>query len=386
MKRGRKIIKYLLFIFLLGLIFLPHYYLPLLQDKGQILQAETLQGAFEKTHRPNFWPRKWMNGDYQKAYEAYVRDRNIITPFAVRLNTQLDYSLYNTIAHHNILLGKNREFYTKTDCESYVGIDYKGEEWIEEIIQKLKHITTHYEQYDIPFLILLPSGKPGLLPEYLPDFYQQYPIESTNRMTFKAVLEKENIDYLDFDFLKKMKTQTSEALLGEASLHWSRLAYISTADSLRAYIARSYSIPIPKIVAADTAAQVTAFSTTDKELVNGANFLKEPRLKPLPYQDISFELDSTLSKQRILSIGDSYYLSFYKGGIHDGLFDPKSKFLYYNHEVYPQYGQTSYAHDLDILSEIERSKLVIITVYETNLKRFGFNFIEKVYDLLIEQK
>lgn len=373
---------------MLGLIFLPHYYLPFLQDKGQVLQTEVLQGAYEQTHRPNFWPKKWMNGAYQKGFESYVRDRNPITPFAVRLNTQIDYSLYNSIAHQNIFPGKDGDLYTKTDCEAYVGLDFIGRKKIETQVQKLRDLIDHYQADSIPFLVLVPAGKPGILPHKMPAFYQDYPIDSTNRQVFLSVLKKYNIPHLDFDFLKTIRDTSEESLFGQASLHWSRFAYSTTADTLRSYIIRNFGIDLPQMKRASLSDQETAFSTTDKELVNGANFLQEPDLKPIPYPEITFSSDSTLQKQRILSIGDSYYLSFYKNGIHEGLFYPKSKFLYYNHEVYPEStnnGQRVYAGDLDILSEIERSKLVIITVYETNLKRFGFNFVEQVWDKVIDE-
>jgi len=383
-----KIIKYGLFVCLLGLIFLPQYYLPIVQDKGQTLQAESLQGAFEKTKKPNFWPKKWLNGDFQKGYESYVQDRNEITPFFVRLNTEIDYSLFNTIPHHNIIAGKDGEFYTKTDCEAYVGLDFKGKNWIEDKVRKLKFIIEHYKKQGIDFAILLPAGKPGLLPEKMPDFYQNYPIDSTNRQVFLSVLKEQNIPHLDFDFLHEIKKDSPKDLFGQASLHWSRFAYSTTADSLYNFLNRHYDIRLPKIQRLDDPESKTQFSQTDTELINGANFLEKPNLRPLPYPDLNFVTDTTFEKPRVLSVGDSYYLSFYKNGIHDGFFTSNSKFLYYNHEVYPEAtnnGAKVFAHDLDILSEIERTRLVILTVYETNLNRFGFNFIEKVYELIEEE-
>ena len=41
-----------------------------------------------------------------------------------------------------------------------------------------------------------------------------------------------------------------------------------------------------------------------------------------------------------------------------------------------------YAHEFDQLATIEEAQLVIITVYETNLNRFGFGFIEGAYEKL----
>jgi hypothetical protein len=383
-----KVLKYGLFVFILGAIFAPQYYIPIIQNKGQVLQAASLQGAYQQTKKPNFWPKKWMTGTFQKSYESYIRDRNILTPLAVRLNTQLDFTLFNTIAHPNILLGQEGEFYTRSDCEAYVGEDFKGLDWITEKVRKLRFIIDHYQQKDISFVILIPAGKPGIIPERMPAYYQNYTRDSTNRIVFKNLLAKNQIPFLDFDFLKSIKDTSALALFGQASLHWSRFAYSTTADTLKNYITKEFGIKLPRFSRAPINDSELAFSDTDKELINSANFYKEPTPQLLPSPKLTFRADS-ITAPKILSIGDSYYLSFYKSGIHQGLFNPSSKFLYYNHEVYPpstKNGKKVYAKDLDILAEIDQTELIILMVYESNLDRFGFNFIETVYQKIHEAK
>ena len=182
------IFKYLLFGFMLVMIFLPHIYLPWLQKKVPVLQTQRLQGAYTETKKPNFWIKKWMNGDFQKGYENYVGDRNEISPFMVRLKTQIDYNIFTKVSHENILLGSDGQFYTKSDCEANVGLDFKGKVFFKEKLQKLKFISDYYQKKGIHFLVFSPPNKPSVVNKTLPEFYRNYPKDSTNREIFLELI------------------------------------------------------------------------------------------------------------------------------------------------------------------------------------------------------
>jgi len=123
----------------------------------------------------------------------------------------------------------------------------------------------------------------------------------------------------------------------------------------------------------------------DNELIAGANFLWNPPLEPLPYPKIKYiETDST-TKPKVLSIGDSFYKLVYEFGIIEGLFHQESTFWYYNHEIFPQQlrnGKFLTNKDLNVLEEIRKREIIILTLFEDNLERFAFDFVENVYTLL----
>ena len=380
---------YLLFGLLFMAFFLTMQYLPVLQKQVPKLQGKRLQGSYEETKRPNFWPRRWMDGSYQKGFESYLKDRNVIAPFFVRMKTEVDYHLFHDIPHENILAGKNGHFFPKTDCEAYVGGNFVGEKDLKGKVDKLKFLIEHYQQKGIQFLIMLPPGKPAIYPEYLPDYYQEHPKDSTNRNVIRKLLHDRKIPFLDFDFLKNHK-EDGYALFAQASLHWSHYGFGLAADHMRDYIVDELKLPMPLIQWKDSIEVRDQFAGMDTELVNGSNFLSPPPLDPVPYPIFRYQMEDSLAqKTKILSVSDSYYLALWDHGLHSNLFAEGSLFFYYNHEVHPprhQNGKRMYAHEFDHLATIEEAQLIVITVYETNLNRFGFKFIEGVYEKIKEKE
>ena len=274
--------QYLLFSFLFIAFFMIRQYLPLLQNQIPALQAKRLRGSYEETKRPNFWLRRWMDGSYQKSYESYLKDRNTIAPFFVRMKTEVDYTLFHDIPHENILAGKGGHFFPKTDCEAYIGGNFVGKKDLSEKVDQLKFLIEYYQQKGIQFLILLPPGKPAIYPEYLPGYYQQHSPDSTNRNVIRELLQAKGIPYLDFDFLKKHK-EDGYPLYAQASLHWSHYGFGLAADHMRDYIVDELALPMPQIQWKDSIELREQFDGMGMELVYGANFISSPPLDPYPY-------------------------------------------------------------------------------------------------------
>lgn len=374
-----------LLLFALLAIFALHWYIPFLQKKWDGLQVSKLNGSYEDTQKPNFWTYTWLNGDYQKAYDAYLRDRSDIAPLMVRLKSQVDYSLFNKISHQNIMPGINNYLFAKTDCDAYIGKNYKGYEWISEKVRKLKAIIDHYESKGKHFVVLTPPSKASVFPEHLPAFYRNYPVDSTNRTTFNALFEANDIPFIDFEYLKAEAHRRPYPVYPQAGLHWSNYGLSMAADSLRNYIGEKLNIQMIEMNWEDSIVMKTQLENSDNELMTAANFLMVPELSDLAYPQIKYISDSTTVSPKILSVGDSFYLLIYKYGIHKALFAKGSMFWYYHHELYParmKNGKRVYAGGLDPLEHIEANDMIIITVYEQNLERFAFNFVDKTYDLL----
>lgn len=382
-------LKYFLFASMMVLIFLPMWFVPALQKQFPNLQVEKIVGYFGATKKPNFYGKRWMSGQYQQAYEAYVKNKNVLQPTAIRLKSQMDYSLFGDIMHANILSGKNGFLFQKEGCEAYIGRDFMGEKWIREKAKKLEFITTHFQKEGIPFLVLLPPLKARIMSEHLPDFYRKNASEKTNWQVFTDVLNESNIPTLTFSFLEKENETTPFALYPPSGQHWTKYGAALASETIKENLEEILKVEMVEMVWRDSVELSGAKVEYDNELVAGANFIWNPPLDPLPYPKIRYiESDSTI-RPNVLSIGDSFYKLLYEFGIVDGLFDAQSTFWYYNHEVYPLRlvnGKRLTNKDLDILDEIRQRDVVIITVFEDNLERFDFGFVDMVYDLLLAEK
>lgn len=382
---GIKKIKYFLFLLMIGLMFLPMWFLPFLQKQFPILQVEPIVGYFGGTKKPNFYGKRWMSGEFQKGYEAYVKNKNVLQPTAIRIKSQLDYSIHGDIMHRNILSGKNGYLFQKEGCEAYIGRDFMGENWIKEKVLKLKQIATHFQKEGIPFLVLLPPLKARIIPEHLPSFYQKNSTGKNNWVYFSNELKNNQIPTLNFSFLKQAKLDHEYPLYPPSGQHWTKYGAALVADTIKQEIENLLEIELVELLWKDSIEWSDAQVEFDNELIAGANFIWTPPLDPLPYPKIRYLQKDSTTKPNVLSVGDSFYKLIYEFGIVDGMFDHQSTFWYYNHEVYPirlKNGRIVSNKDLDILSEIRQRDIVILTVFEDNLERFDFGFVDMVSDLL----
>lgn len=374
-----------LFVGMCIAIFTPHICIPFIQKHVEKLQVPKLNGSYADTPKPNFWLSHWIDGSFQKKYEAYIRDRNEAAPLYIRTKSQIDFSIFNTVFHENIVVGKNNYLYTQTDCDAFIGKNYMGKKWIEEKIRKLKSISDHFAEKNVPFLVLTPPAKSTISPENLPDFYQKYQSDSTNRNVFKDLFIQYDIPFIDFEYLIDMEDTSKYFIYPNAGLHWSKYGLTRAADSLRSYIGKNLSIQMVDMNWQDNIELKKELSNTDNELLTSANLLFYPPLETMAYPIIQYSSDSTTTKPKVLTVGDSFYYFIYLYGIQKGLFAEGSMFWYYYSEIHPermQNGRRIPAFELDPIQNIEEADLVILMAYEENLDRFGFGFIDKVYETL----
>ncbi|MDB4540000.1 hypothetical protein N9231_06210, partial [Saprospiraceae bacterium] len=380
-----KRLKYFLFTSMMALIFLPMWFVPFLQQQYPNLQVERIVGYFGETKKPNIYGKRWMSGQFQQAYNAYVKNKNILQPTAIRLKSQMDFSLYGDIMHANILSGKNGFLFQREGCEAYIGRDFMGKEWIRNKVEKLNFIITHFQKEGIPFLVLMPPLKARIMSEHLPDFYRNNVSEHTNWAVFPDILKEFNIPTLTFSFMEEASKFTPFPFYPPSGQHWTKYGAALAADTIKKNLCKILDIEMVEMLWKDSVELSDAKVEYDNELIAGANFLWNPPLEPLPYPNIKYVESGSTVRPNVLSVGDSFYKLIYEFGIVDGLFDSQSTFWYYNHEVYPlrlENGRRLTNKELDILSEIRQRDVVIITAFEDNLERFDFGFVDMVYDLL----
>ncbi|MEM6963416.1 MAG: hypothetical protein AAF573_01540 [Bacteroidota bacterium] len=376
--------KYLLFLLILVLFFLPSWLVPAVQAYIPDLQVAPVVGYFGKTKKPNFYGKRWMSGEFQKSYESFVKAKNPLQSTAVRLKSQMDYSLYGDIMHANILSGKNGFLFQKEGCEGFIGRDFKGEKWITEKADKLAAIVDYFKKEGIAFLVLTPPLKSRIYQAYLPDFYQKNKTDHTNWNTFPNILRSRQIPVLDFAFMVNHE-DFEYALYPPSGQHWTKYGAAIASEAIKDTLEKLLQIQMVEMKWKDSIAMSDARVAFDNELVAGANFIWNPPLDPLPYPDIRYLENEDTQRPSVLAVGDSFYKLIYEFGIVNGLFNNTSTFWYYNHEVYPvemRNGKRITNKDLNLLAEIRKRDVVVLTVFEENLDRFAFGFIDTVYDLL----
>ncbi len=69
--------------------------LPLLQHSFSIIVSGPLNGLYAEVPDTAFSLKKWLNGSYQHQKELYLNEKTGFRPDMVRLNNQIDFSLFD---------------------------------------------------------------------------------------------------------------------------------------------------------------------------------------------------------------------------------------------------------------------------------------------------
>ena len=372
------------------LLFLPVLWLPVMQKHFHSLQAPVLVGVFDQTKKPTFWPNKWLSGEYQSAQEKFLKDKNPILKFSIRAIAQWDYEVFGDIMHEDALFGSGEKLnlFTETNCKSAVGIDYLGKHWLEERIKKLSFIIRFFEKEDIPFLVLTPPTKATVFPELMPEFYRDYPVDSTNYETAISLYKDYDIPYIDFSHFIDLKKNAPYDLYAQAGIHWTNYGSTIAVDTIIKYIEKRLDISMVRL-SYDVVEMTPARVNFDNEIAAGANFFQPLPLDDMPYPIIDFVQTENTECPNILSVGDSFYLLIYKYGIPQQIFSDDSRFWYYGFNIMPEQfvdGKKIFSVHQDVMEEIRKRDLVILTIYENNLERFAFDFVDRVYEAINKEE
>ncbi|MCB9264703.1 MAG: hypothetical protein H6558_06750 [Lewinellaceae bacterium] len=378
-------LQYAFFLLVLALLTLPEYYLPLLQEAFPSLQAPVLGGSFERVEYPRFWPQKWLTGDYQGQFEKARRNQSPIAPSVVRHRNQLLRDVFGDSGAPRVVYGENDFFYSIEYCRALAGMDYIGRQTIQAKVEQLQRIQELLGPDGPKVLVLLPPGKPRVLPENLPSFFRERESESTNWQVFSELLSGSGVPFMNFDFLIGKKSEYPYPIYPQFGLHWNYYGATVAADSLRRKIGQLLGKELPVMKYKESVEMRDSLMSTDKELLYGANIMREPPAKPMPYPKIQYREDSLSFRPRVLIVGDSYYKIWYDYGIQNGLFHPESSFWYYYGTMFPpRNGQ--HAQSLPVLEETLSKDIILLPHAEINLNNLGFGYLDRLEAALKENR
>jgi hypothetical protein len=174
--------------------------------------------------------------------------------------------------------------------------------------------------------------------------------------------------------------KTEYPLMPRSGTHWSLYGAFMSATMVQDSLVRWGYAGAPL--------EISAFETdihpreTDKDLHDLLNVMTFAPAEELAYPKSDYHDEK---KPRILVVGDSFYETFYRNGIHSNVYHKESKHLYYNKKMFGQdrsTGQLINQHDVAI--ELEKSDVVMIVSNEVALGTFGWGFLTDAIDILNE--
>ncbi len=362
-------------------LFLALLVLPALQFKFHFINVKSLGGDYKITERPNFSMKDWISLDFQKKYEQYVNDHIGFREFFIRSYNQVWYYLFNKLRMKAIVMGKDHILFEENYINDYTGKNFKGEDAINEQLKKVKFLQDTLEKEGVHLLLIFAPGKATFFPEKIPEKYLKNIKPQTNYKYYSQQCGKLGLNYIDMNiWFKQQKAISKYPLYYGGGIHWSTYGMTLAFDSLCKYMAGLQQAPLPQLhINSVEYSDVPKY--TDNDIEQGINLLFDLPFGPYAYPSVSWSSPANVKKPHVLMVADSYWWNVFNSGYINAAFSGND-FWFYNKEVTFSDGQPKAGTDtLNICHEIHKSTFVIIMATEANMYRFGFGFIERLYDV-----
>lgn len=369
-------IKKAVFILFLGMLMLPA-----LQFKFNVIKLKPLGGNYQFASRPSFTWDSWVKMEYQQKYEAYVNDHIGFREFFLRSYNQTWFTFFRKLHARDVIMGKNYTLYERNYIEDYTGRNFRGEDVINEQLRKVKYLQDTLAKENIHLLLFFAPGKASYFPENIPAVYLKEAKTQTNYRYYTRKSKELGINHIDMNaWFVANKNRTQYPLYMGGGIHWSLYGMTLAFDSLCRYMAPMQNAPLP-LLHIDAVELSDTARETDNDIEKGLNLLCNLPYGKYAYPKVSFSESPQTKKPQVMVVADSYWWNVFGAGYTNNAWNGSS-FWYYNEQVYYDKGQPMSAPDtMSLYNEIHRNNFVIILATEANLYRFGYNFIERLYDI-----
>ena len=366
-----KLLKQAVFAGIIVLLFLP-----MIQYKFRFFEEVPLKGAYELSSKPKLTRESWFSGKYQEAQDKYMQEHTGFYPGWVRLYNQWNYSLFNIAHAKDVIRGKEDYLYEESYIKAYYGMDFLGENRIQDITRMWKAIQDTLQGKGIKLTVIFAPGKASFYPEYIPDQYKRELMGNTNYKEFKEQFIKQDVSYIDMhSWFESMKKKSKYPLFPKSGIHWSAYGQYLAIDSIVNYVSYTCKTPIPHFVLEKMVESRTP-KRDDDDISKGMNLLFGIPDFTLAYPEFHPNRKPQKGDPKVLVIGDSFYWGLFNSTVSASLFND-GEFWYYNEQIYPaSFTKEVWVKDQDLDKKLKENKVVFLLITDANLSSFSFGFLQ----------
>lgn len=351
---------------------------PMIQHFTHFANEKGLRGSVINSTYQNISDSTWFNGHFQTNTDKYLNDNFGFRPDFVRINNQLDFSLYQKANANGVVIGKEWYMYEYNYIKAYYGLDFIGDAAIAEKTRKLKFIQDTLQKQGKQLLVVFAVGKGSYLPEYFPDSIN-YKVQRSNYKAYLEAFNDQQINHVDFQkwFLEKKDT-TKYPIYGKGGIHWSKYAESLVADSMLRLMKTMTESKFPDLIIEGYDVE-SKNKNGDYDIGEGINILFQAETFPMAYPKLRIE-NTQNNQTKTTFVADSYFWGMYRYGWVNSLFN-NGQFWFYNNEIYTNdLIADNHVSNVDIQQEIEKNDFIVLLSTDANLHKFAFGFIEQLYD------
>ncbi len=354
--------------------------LPLVNDKTRIINTEGLKGYYTRSDDTVFSVAGWMNGRYQEKKARYLNDNISVRPDLIRLNAQVNYSLFHLNLTGWGVFGKENCLLDEQYINAWNGSDYIGYDSMYARMMKLRALQDTFAKMGKTIILVHAANKAYFYANCVPDNYPKPGKNPTNYGTCIRIGDSLGVNQLDLNlWFCRMKDTCIELLYAKQGIHWTWYGSMLGADSIAGYIGRLRHTSMRRIRVRD-AWHTTMPKYPDNDIAAALNLILPVTTETFTYGTISCDSGRAITGPKALYIGDSFIWNWVNNDVLNCMHSDW-QFWFYMQERYlggPGWSGLSFK-DYDWLAEVERTDCILLVYTANNLNRLGNGFIEQAY-------
>lgn len=356
--------------------------LPLLRQYVFTFRIGKLDGYFSAATDPKFSWQGWWDGSYREKKNEYLNDNMGFRPELLRVNNQVDYSLFKKLHAPWLALGKDNYLFQTFHTDEYYGNDYVGYDTIRVKLLKLKAVQDTLAKMGTSLVVVHAPCKSFFYPEFIGDGFRQEK-KTTNIETYLRLGDSLGINQIDMNgWFVTMKGKSKDLLFTKQGIHWSIYGSLLAADSFVKYVEQVRHIRMPHPVW-NVVEHTTTPRPPDDDLAKTMNLMFPLTTEVFSYPIVSYPQDGSMKKPQIIYIGDSFLETWYSDGLMEHtnnnwqIWDHFRRIQDKNHPAL----QLDYTiKNIDWAETMKKADCIVIVNTTISLPVLGHGFIEQSYD------
>jgi hypothetical protein len=338
--------------------------IPIFQQEFKLFPDNiSLFGSFRKTHDTCLTYSNWFSGKYQNKKESYLNENFGFRNFTIKLNNQINYSLFNSINIGEVINGKNNHLYSNRFFREYSGRSYRGDQHADSIMQDVKNLKDWLSVRNKKLLVCFTPCKESFYPEYLPDSCIKNIRPKCYYTEYVKRLKANNISFLDLEkYLKEIKDTTKGVLYSKVAIHWTTYASAIALDTFFKKI--RYDLQKnTNLIKFKTFELSNIARDSDDDISKAMNLLENINRQKFLYPSLEFiyNVDSCF-RPKAMIIGDSFYFGLNNTWAPLSFFSKETYFFYYFKTAitYDPQKKDTHISAMNFEKELENTDIVIL--------------------------
>jgi len=351
------------------------------QESYRVVRETPLKGYYRQTQVPDlklFTWKRWFSAEFQEVFADRINNNTGFRISMIRINNQLDYSLFGVIHAKGFVTGKERYLFEEDYIHEYTGDYFIGEAPIKRKLSRLKNVMDSLRSYHVPLLLVFEPGKASFYPEYIP---RRFHPESRGQSNYDYMVQyarEIGLPFIDLNrYFLQLKDTSRYPLFPRYGMHWSLFGVPFAVDTLSKSIVAATGGRIPNFTMLPLVKCSVPVGTDNDigELLNLACDLP-PTAGALPTIRFDGSVPRTVDA---LVIADSYYINIVEK--YGRKMFRSQDYWYYNKKLYPYQNQepTPVPDKTNLREKLTKYGVIILMASEINLHCGFWNFADEAF-------